>query len=194
MVFFFHYHHFQQWDCHTEKSLIFLKLEEDRKCPVWGAFLFRKLNISVQGLHNLAPRERGKRGWEEKKRHRRLFTKWPVRRQWASRSAQLEGRLRILVWSPGSKVDRRRTKVAKQRLNPEAYRHLSGPWWEQHLLQKRKRCWSRRLRNPVTFLGLPLPSTPPAPPSLRGSYALHSHPYPRPRHPLLRLRTGASEE
>ena len=63
------------------------------------------------------------------------------------------------VWSPGSKVNRRRTKAAKQRLNPEADRAPVGASWEQHHLQKRKRPWSRRLRNSCHFPG----ASPPQP-------------------------------
>ena len=87
-----------------------------------------------------------------------------------------------------------------------------SPCWasrEHRLLQKRNRCWSRRLRNSCHFPGVAPPQHSPAPPSLRGSTPT---PTPRPAaschlllpscitespqalNPLLRLRTGASEE
>ena len=61
-------------------------------------------------------------------------------------------------------MNRRRTKVAKQRLNPEADRAPVGASWEQHHLQKRKRPWSRRLRNSCQFPG-------PAPPQQAATQA-----------------------
>ena len=52
--------------------------------------------------------------------------------------------------------------------------------WEHRLLQKRKRPWSRRLRNSCHFPGAAPPQPPPALASLRGSYVLHPQPHPRP--------------